>query len=161
MKSKKVKKILIALDFHPTSHKVVETGLKMAKALGAKVVLLHVKVQLVNYALTYKKLGLLKLENLDEQTLAADNFLNNAKDKLELNQIQTIVKEGDFAVSVLEAAKELAIDIIVMGSHSTRWIEEIVLGRITNKILQKSNISLLIIPTRSQDKLNTYISLEA
>jgi len=159
IKKNKINKVLIALDFDPSSHKVAETGFAMAKAMDAKVILVHVKVHLVNYSLTYKKMGSIKLDNVEELALAAENFLKNSKHHLEDNLIQTLVKEGDFAVSILEAAKEMAVDLIVMGSHSNRWVEEIVMGRVTNKFLQQSRIPLLIIPTRKRDKSNTFISL--
>jgi len=160
MKHKDIKKIMIALDYDPSSQKVAKMGLTMAKAMGAKVILLHVKVQLVNYAITYKKMGSLKLENIEDMQLAAQNFIKNSKHRLEENLIHTIVKEGDFAVSVLETAKDMDVDLIVMGSQSNRWVEEIVLGRVTNKILQHSKIPLLIIPTSKRDKTNTFISLD-
>lgn len=54
----------------------------------------------------------------------------------------------------------MAVDIIVMGSDNTKWVEEIVMGRVTNKVLQQSKIPLLIIPIRKRDKPNTFISLE-
>lgn len=160
MKKEKVEKILIALDFQPSSEKVAEVGFALAKSLGAEVILLHVKVQVVNYALIYKTMGPLKLETVEELTLAAEHFLKNSKHKLGEHLVKTLVKEGDFAVSILDAAKEMAIDLIVMGSNSTRWLEEIVLGRVTNKVLQQSKIPLLIVPTRKNDSSNTFISLE-
>lgn len=160
MKKNKSQKILIALDFHPTSEKVAEVGFAMAKSLGAEVVLLHVKVQLVDYSLVYKKMGSLKLETVEELGLAAENFLKNSKHKLGDHLMKTIVKEGDFAVSILDAAKEMDINLIVMGSNSTRWLEEIILGRVTNKVLQHSKIPILIVPTRKNDISNTFISLE-
>jgi len=129
---------MIALDFHSSSKKVAEVGFALAKSLGAEVVLLHVKVQLVDYSLIYKTktIGSLKLETVEELRLAAENFLKNSKHKLGEHFVKTLVKEGDFAVSILDAAKEMAIDLIVMGSKSTRWLEEIILGRVTNKVLQ-------------------------
>lgn len=148
------------MDFHPTSEKVAEVGFAMAKSLGAEVVLLHVKVRVVDYSLIYKTMGTLRLENVEELALAAEHFLKNSKHKLSEDLVKTVVKEGDFAVSILDAAKEMAIDLIVMGSNSTRWLEEIVLGRVTNKVLQQSKIPLLIVPTRKNDSSNTFISLE-
>jgi len=47
-----------------------------------------------------------------------------------------------------------------MGSQNSKWLEEIVMGRITNEELQLSKIPILIIPTKKQDRLYTYISLE-
>ncbi|MBV5281833.1 MAG: universal stress protein [Paludibacter sp.] len=160
MKKNKVQKILIAMDFHPTSEKVAEVGFAMAKSLGAEVVLLHVKVRVVDYSLIYKKMGSLKLETVEELALAAEHFLKNSKHKLSEDLVKTLVKEGDFAISILDAAKEMAIDLIVMGSNRTRWLEEIVLGRVTNKVLQQSKIPILIAPTRKNDSSNTFISLE-
>jgi len=158
MKNRKIDKILIALDFDPSSVKVAEAGFNLAKAMDAKVVLLHVKIQLVNYSLTYKKLGALNLESIEDLEVAAQNFIENSKNNLDESLIRTIVKEGDFAVSILDAAKEMKVDVIVIGSHSTRWVEEIVQGRVTNRVLQQSKIPLLIIPTSKNDKTNTFIS---
>jgi len=105
-------------------------------------------------------MDLLQLESVDDIEIAAQNSLNNSKYLLADDMIQTMVKQGDFAVSILDAAKEMDINVIVMGAHSTKRLEEIVMGRVTNKLLQHSKIPLLIIPTNKQSKVNTFISLE-
>ena len=38
MKTIKMKKVLIALDYNPTAQKVAETGYSLAKAMKAKVI---------------------------------------------------------------------------------------------------------------------------
>jgi nucleotide-binding universal stress UspA family protein len=132
----------------------------MAKAMDAEVVLLHVIINLVTYSLTYLKMDPLKLDSVEDLKQASQNFIEKSKRHLGDNMIQTIVKEGDFAASILNTANEMDVDIIVMGSHSTKWLEEIVMGRVTNEVLQQTNISLLIIPTRKQNRINTLISLD-
>jgi nucleotide-binding universal stress UspA family protein len=62
--------------------------------------------------------------------------------------IQTIVKEGDFADSILATAKELKADVIVIGSHSRKWLENVVMGSVTEKVLHNTLIPLLIVPTK-------------
>jgi nucleotide-binding universal stress UspA family protein len=42
MKTIKMKKVLIALDYNPTAQKVAEVGFSMAKSMNAEVSLLHV-----------------------------------------------------------------------------------------------------------------------
>ena len=37
-----MKKVLIALDYNPTAQKIAETGYRLAKAMNARTVLLHV-----------------------------------------------------------------------------------------------------------------------
>ncbi|MDR3653705.1 MAG: universal stress protein [Paludibacter sp.] len=154
-----MKKILIALDFHPSATKIIEAGLLMAKAMEANVVLLYVKSQLVNYSLIYKKVGSMKLDSMADLELAAHDFLEKSKCHIENNMIETLVMEGDFAEFVFNTAEEMKVDMMVMGSHSTKWLEEIVLGRVSNESLQQTAIPLLIIPTQKNDKSNTLISL--
>ena len=45
-----MKKILIALDYDPTSQKVAETGFSLAKTMGAEVILMHVMSVPVDYS---------------------------------------------------------------------------------------------------------------
>jgi len=156
-----MKKILIVLDLHPYEKKIIETGYYLAKDMKVPVVLLYVKIELVNYTLTYKKVGALKPFNLDNFEVAAKDFLEKSKQNVLDDMIQTVVKQGDFAESILNAAKEMKIDVIVMGSHSSSWLEEIVIGRVINDDLQQTEIPILIVPTRTHDKVNTIISLES
>ena len=160
MEANKVKKVLIALDFHPSSTKIIEAGLLMAKTMAANVVLLHVKIGLVNCSLIYKKIGSIKLDSMEDLELAAHNFLKKTEHYTDSSIIQTIVKEGDFAEFVINTAKEMSVDMIVMGSQSSKWLDEIVIGRITNESLLQNSIPLMIIPIRKNNKKNTLISLE-
>ena len=65
--------------------------------------------------------------------------------------IQTDLKEGDFADSILAAAKEFHADIVVIGSHSRKWLENIVMGSVTEKVLRHTSIPLFIVPTKKLD----------
>jgi nucleotide-binding universal stress UspA family protein len=154
------KKVLIALDYDPTSLKVAEVGFDIAKAMDAEIILLHVIINLVTYSLTYLKMDPLKLDTVQDMKQASQDFVEKSKLFLGDNMIQTIVKEGDFAESILHTANDMAVDMIIMGSHSTKWLEEIVMGRVTNDVLQQTKIPILIVPTRRQKEKSTLISLE-
>ena len=64
--------------------------------------------------------------------------------------IQTVVEEGDFADSIIKIAKKLHADMIILGSHSQKWLENIVMGSVTKEVLRQSEIPLLIIPTKKR-----------
>ena len=49
---KKMKRILIALDYDPSAQKVAETGFLFAKAMKAEITLLHVLANQLDYKLT-------------------------------------------------------------------------------------------------------------
>jgi nucleotide-binding universal stress UspA family protein len=151
-------KVLIALDYDPTAQKVAEAGFSMAKAMGAEVVLLHVISDPIYYSSVeyspimgfngYMDMGLLQLESVDGLIKASQNYLDKTKQHLGDNSIETLVKEGDFADSILKTAKAIHADFIVMGSHSRKWLENIAMGSVTEKVLHHTSIPLLIIPTK-------------
>jgi len=161
MKTNKMKKVLIALDYNPTAQKVAETGFSMAKAMNAEVILLHVISDPVYYSSTeYSPIMgftgnmdkvLLQLDSVDGLKNASQLFLDKSKHHLGDESIQTLVKEGDFAESILKVAKDLHADIIVMGSHSRKWLENIVMGSVTEKVLHHTSIPLFIIPTKKHN----------
>lgn len=154
--------ILIAMDYDPTAQKVAETGHALAKAMNAKVILLHVISNPVYYSSTeyspimgftgYMDMSQMQLENADGLADASRKYLDKIKDHLGNKSIQTVVKEGDFALSILGTAKETKTDIIVMGSHGRRWLDEILMGSVTEKVLHHSSVPLFIVPTKKHKK---------
>ena len=161
MKANKMNKVLIALDYNPTAQKVTEIGFSMAKSMNAEVILLHVITDPVFYASAgyspimgfsgYVDVSPLQLDNVQGLIEASLQYLDKSKQHLGDKNIQTIVKEGDFADSILETAKELHADIIVVGSHSRKWLENIVMGSVTEKVLHHTSIPLFIVPTKKRD----------
>jgi nucleotide-binding universal stress UspA family protein len=160
-KTIKKNKVLIALDYSPTAQKVAEVGFSMAKSMDAEVTLLHVITDPVFYSTAgyspimgfngYMDMGPVKLDSVDGLRNASLQYLDKSKQHLDDKTIQTIVKEGDFADSILESAKELHADIIVVGSHSRKWLENVVMGSVTEKVLHHTSIPLLIVPTKKKD----------
>lgn len=153
-----MKKVLIALDWNPTAQKVAETGYLMAKAMKAEIMLLHVIADQVFYSSAeyspimgfngFMETAEFQLNSIESLKKASQKYLDKSKLHLGDKSIQTIVKEGDFADSIIETAKEFKADIIVMGSHSRKWLENIVMGSVTEKVLRHTNIPLFIIPTK-------------
>ena len=158
MKPNKMKKVLIAMDYSPTTQKVAEIGFSMANAMKAEVILLHVISDPVYYTspeyspimvfTCFMNTDQLQLDNVKGLKKASQQFLDKSKHHLGDKTIQTLVKEGDFAEAILKTAKNLHVDIIVMGSHSRKWLENIVMGSVTEKVLRHTSIPLFIIPTK-------------
>jgi len=152
-----MKKVLIALDYNPTAQKVAEAGFAMAKAMGAEVTLLHVMVNQVMYASAYANMGAWQIETvgteeaIDVLRKTSNNFLEKAKRHLGAKTIKTIHKEGDSAQMILDTAKEIKADCIVMGTHSQKWLENIIMGSVTQEVLKKTTIPMYIIPTKKRD----------
>ena len=153
-----MKKVLIALDYDPTAQKIAEMGFELAQSMKAEVILLHVISDPVYYSsLDYSPImGFTGYLNTDPPQLnavemlktASLNFLDKSKNHLGDRTIETVIEEGDFAESILKTAKKHHADLIVMGSHSKKWLENIVMGSVTEQVLHHTTIPLYIIPTK-------------
>ena len=153
-----MKKILIALDYDPTAQVVAEVGYSIAKAMGAKVTLLHVVSDSVKF-ISPEHVTIMgfagqvypDVVNDDALKLTSLDFLKKSVLHLGDESIETIVKDGDIAEAILSTAKDLSIDIIMMGTHSKKWLENIILGSVTEKVLRLTTIPLFVIPTKKQE----------
>ena len=155
-----MKKVLIALDYDPTAQKIAEQGYSLAKTMEAEVLLMHVVTDPVYYTSTeyspimgfggYMDVAQFQPGTIEGLKSASKHYLDKTKLHLGDEAIQTSVKEGDVADSILKAAKEYHADIIVLGSHSRRWLENIVIGSVAGEVLNNSEIPLFIIPTKKK-----------
>ena len=150
MKTIKIQKVLIALDYDETSQKVAEVGFSMAKAMNAETILLHVISEQPVYYSTYTYMRELRVDIIGDLKKSTQEFLDKSKRYLGDDSIKTILKEGDIAETILNTAKELKADVIVMGSHSRKWLENIILGSEAEEVLKKTTVPLFIIPTKKQ-----------
>ncbi len=153
-----MKKILIALDYNPTAQKVAETGYALAKALKAKVTLLHVITDPVFYTTTdfspimgyngFVDVTPTVLDSVEGLKEASLQYLDKTRQHLGDSKIETTVVEGDIAGAILDAAEALHADVIVLGSHSQKWLENILMGSATKEVLNQSKVPLFIVPTK-------------
>jgi len=161
MKTSIIKRVLIALDYDPTAQKVAEAGFSMAKAMNAEVILLHVMSDPVYYSsVEYSpimgltdSLGVdpLKIGGINRLREVSQRFLDKIKHHLGDENILTDIVEGDFAASILNSSKKLHANVIVMGSHSRNWLENIVMGSVTTDVLKQSEIPLFIVPIKKRN----------
>jgi len=153
-----MKKILIALDHNAGAQKIAEAGYELSEALHAHTILLHVTSDSTYYAsLNYSPiLGFDSFSNLDvvqtnaveELKRTAEDYLDNMKLSLGDETIETVVKEGDYAETILQTAKEIKADIIVMGTHSRKGLDKVLLGSVAENVLHHATIPLFIIPVK-------------
>ena len=154
-----MKQILIALDYEPSAEKIAEAGIALAQKIGAGVTLVHVVANAAYYSsLDYSPImgftGFGMTNNLQttfiELKAGAQDFLDKSREHLNDSSIRTIVKEGEAEDGILEAAKEVHADIIVMGSQSRSGLDKILMGSVTEKVLHLTSVPLYIIPTKKK-----------
>jgi nucleotide-binding universal stress UspA family protein len=63
--------------------------------------------------------------------------------------VQTCVRYGFAADAILAEAAEWNADLLVVGSHGKGWAERMLLGSVTERLLNYLPTSVLVVPTRA------------
>jgi len=155
-----VKRVLIAIDYEPSAQKVAEEGYLLGEAMNAHIILLHViSDKRYDYSAVYSPImgfsGYSFSE--DSESVALEKivrdsyiFLENIKDHLSDNDIETKVVQGSVADSIIEMAEKTNATFIVIGTHSKRKFEDIFMGNVANKVLKISKKPIMLIPTKQE-----------
>jgi nucleotide-binding universal stress UspA family protein len=74
--------------------------------------------------------------------------LNKIKDELDVKDcdISTHVHFGSPVYNILEVSREFNASLILMGTHGKSFLHEMTLGSVSEEVIRKATISLLIIP---------------
>ena len=152
-----MKKVLIAVDYHPNATEVVKAGYDLAKTLNAKVCLLHVVMEFGYYNtqyptfMGYDSFSMGSNMNIHEDLLeVSDNYLTKISGYLEDPHVETRTEEGETADTILDYAKKWKANIIVMGTHSHSVLEKLLMGNVAKKVLEHSNVPIYMVPIKNK-----------
>jgi nucleotide-binding universal stress UspA family protein len=150
-----MKKVLICIDYNPTSEIVADAGYQLSKSLDAEVCLLHVIADVQYYGVQYPTFmgydgfdAEIDLNINKEMQSVAENFLDTIRKHLNDSQVETKVIEGSTADVILEYASSWKADTIVLGTHSHNILEKIFIGDVASKILKNTKIPVYMVPTK-------------
>ena len=153
-----IKKVLIALDYDQSAQEVAQWGFSIAKAMKGEVILLHVLGDMAYYSTpeympimgfsNFSHTEFLQMVDLEGLKKAGNLFLEKIKNLLGDETIKTVIEEGEVADMVLKTALRSHVDIIVIGSHSRKWLEKVLVGSTAEKVLGQTTLPLLIVPVK-------------
>ena len=157
-----MKKILIALDYDSSAQKIAESAYELVKGMNAQAILLHVISDASHYASVnyspvmgfdmFNSMDMMQPDSTENLKKAAKQYLLKTIEHLGDGTIQVIVKEGDYGDMILDTAKELGVDIIVMGTHSRHGLDKLLMGSVAEKVLHKTTVPLYIIPVKKEEE---------
>ena len=146
--------ILVAIDLTKSSQLVVGQAKKLAKALSAKIWLLHVAS--LTPDISFSPVGSdevtlqdavreeveIKFQNEHGQLQQFDQEL-----RLAGLDCTTLLVEGPVNETILNEAAKLSADMVILGSHGKGFVDRFFLGSTSTGILHKSPVPVLVVPT--------------
>ena len=142
------KRILVPVDGSRTSTRGLKEALRLAKACGAKLRLIHVVDTMIaarGAALDYNAADLIDvLAEQGGKTLAqAKAAAGKARVRCETAQFES--NAGRVADSIVREARRWRADLIVMGTHGRRGFSHLVLGSDAELVVRSSPVPVLLV----------------
>ena len=81
-------------------------------------------------------------------TVLGEQILNTASKKAKkagVKDIEAVVRDGDYANSILEVADSIDADMIVVGRRGLSKLKGFVTGSVSHKVSQRANCSVLTV----------------
>lgn len=139
------KKILCPVDFSKGSEQAVNKALELARAIGGEIELLHA-YQLPVLALPDSSVTVSPTFVAD-MTDRAQRALNKHRDDLAAQSVPAHTKliEGNPAETIVDRAKAIGADMIVMGTHGRSGFKRFLLGSTVERVVRISTIPVLTV----------------
>jgi universal stress protein A len=149
-----MKTVLAPIDFSPTSRSVIREATKLASHLNGRVVLLYVlQTPLYTPIPGYGPISGYSpvFPNLIQATSDAEEAVTRKLAALKQTAQKTfaateaIQRTGGPVAHILDQAKKLRADYIVMGSHGHTAFYDLFVGSVTRTVLQNAACPVLVV----------------
>lgn len=144
-------KLLVAIDFSEITKRILEKVEQIALKTNAKVWLIHVAQpdpDFIGYDVGPESERDFMASKFRKQHVEIQR-LSDGMQKKGIN-ITPLLVQGPTIETIIEEAEKLNADMIVAGSHGHGTMFHILVGSISQGLLKKSSIPLLIIPVKKE-----------
>jgi nucleotide-binding universal stress UspA family protein len=140
----KLQKILAPVDFSESMPGTLQCAAAFAREYGAAVTLLHV----VKPDQSFITHGIARLELVEESREAGESQLNQLIDVLWANEIkaEALVAIGIPHLQIVNEAKEINADLIIMGTHGPAGVWGLFRCNTTSKVVRYARCPVLVVP---------------
>jgi nucleotide-binding universal stress UspA family protein len=146
-----MKILLVPLDFSAASANLLQTAASLAQSLGARLVVLHVLQPIVpvgDPTMMPDLAQITAMQKTAEQDARAQ--LTRACEKVAAQGVaaEPELLNGPASSVILERARALPADLVIMGSHGHTALYDLLLGSTSHAVLKKAPCPVVIVPSK-------------
>jgi universal stress protein E len=140
-----IRRILCPVDFSEFSRRALAHAAVIAGWYEAELVVVHV-IPIALGAAGLPPAVPASVALMDPEAAARDlrEFVGSAA--AESPRLRTVVTAGPAAASIVDHARELDADLLVLGTHGRSGFERFMLGSVTEKAIRKASCPVLTVP---------------
>ena len=142
------KHILVPTDLSEGAEQAFDYACELARTIGAEVHLLHV---IGIPALGMPEIGLaMTSATIDQMVVDNQDALDKLAARCTATRGQALVRSGDARDLINQTAKELGVDLIVMGTHGRRGLTRALLGSVAETVVRSAPCAVLTVRLRDE-----------
>ena len=142
-------KLLVGVDLSESTGKVVKKAEEIAKALSAKVWIIHV-AEPDPYPVVVG--GPTIRDSTSKKFHSEHKEIQEIADQLRKADINTtaLLVQGATVEAILKEASKLDVDMIIVGSHGRGAMYQLLVGSVSEGVLHKSECPIHVVPTHER-----------
>lgn len=151
-----IKSILVPVDFSESSRKAVQYGVSFARGMNAELYFYHVINQRIVDAIHELSIKGYKGEFIEVMNKVISNRESELKEFIpeewrEGLKVTFIINQGKPGKAIVDKAKELDIDLIVMGCQGHSAFGGLLVGSVTQFVVNNSSCPVLVVHPKEKD----------
>lgn len=149
---KRMDTILVAVDFSDATPRVVETGRWLAKAFGARIVLLNVAAPEPGFV-GYDAGPVTVRQDVASALKTDHQRLEELKQTVAVDAVEVLALhiQGPTVEKILHEAVEQKVSWIVMGSHGHGALRDLLVGSVTHGVLKGAPCPVVVVPAKKPE----------
>ena len=146
-----LKKILVPIDFSPMSKKAFQYAVRFAEQFGCEIVLLHVVEPMTAIAGTPLAVDIFAQPEEDTAAAKAELACLAATSRNHRHSFTSAVRTGHAPNEITKGAKELDVDLIMIGTHGyTSW-RHLCIGSTAERVVRTAPCPVLVVREKEQE----------
>ena len=138
-----LKRILAPTDFSDLSAEGVRYACKLAKDVGAQVVILNVVV--------LDESNVVGKREMEAHKQRLDEFVGRVTHRAADLKPREVVVAGQPYGAIVDCAEKEHIDLIVISSHGRSGLSRMLIGSVTDKLLRAATCPVLVVPAHAKN----------
>jgi len=143
-------RVLVAIDPSYAAHPTIEQAIGFARLLGGPLRALHVLESVPPIPEVLVLAAPTKYEAWSRERIERDIWT-----LLPIPDHHKVIRVGVAVETIIEEAKAWGADVIVVGSHGKGWVDRLLIGSVTEDLLNNLPAAVLVVPVPAPERRET------
>lgn len=140
-------RVMVAVDASYAAKPTIEQATTFAQLLGGPLHALHV----IEPGATVPK-AMFRIEPLNYAAWSREHMERDLWPLLPIPAHHKVIRRGEATATITQEAAAWRADVIVVGSHGKGWIDRLLIGSVTEELLNDLPCAVLVIPVPAPER---------